>query len=85
MPTQTLVFEIESLILQSRTLALEDKQKLLDALPKMTDDQLAQMKQVFEEEKADVEKIVKQELVAWGQFHEALTSITAITKQKLAY
>lgn len=82
---QTLIFEIESLVLQSRTLTLEDKQKLLGVLSTLSAEQLQQMKAVFEEEKKDVEQIVKQELSAWNQFHTALATITEQTKNKLTY
>lgn len=80
---QSLKYELESLILQSRTLTLEDKQKLLTALPTLSQSQLQEMKAVFEDEQKEFERIAKQELIAWNQFHFALATITEKTKQKL--
>lgn len=85
MATQTnkLVFELESLILQSRTLTLEDKQLLLNSLSKLSEKQLQDMKAVFNDERQEYEQIAKQELFAWNQFHLALEGITNKTKQRL--
>lgn len=77
--------DLEVLILQSRTLALEDKQQLFQILPSLAQDKLKRMKEIFEEEKLEFEKIMKDELNAWHRFRVALQGIAQKLKQKLGY
>lgn len=74
MPTPKIT-DIETLILQSRTLALEDKQKLLKILPTLSEEKLARIKQTLENEKSEIEKISEEKIAAWNSFNSSLSTI----------
>lgn len=74
MPTSKIT-DIEMLILQSRALALEDKQKLLKILPTLSEQKLTRIQQALENEKSEIEKISEAEITAWDSFNSSLSTI----------
>ena len=72
---KNLAAEVEALIFQSKSLSSADKQALLSKLTGLTDDQLLQMKAVFEDENEKYTENDKRKAEDLKQLYQAILNV----------
>lgn len=74
---QSLLTDVEALVLSSRFLSFDDKKKLMYKLPQLNEEQLAKLQAIFVQEVEEWKRIDDMERMAWNGLATSLNAVVA--------
>ncbi len=74
---QSLLTDVEALVLSSRFLSFDDKKKLMYKLPQLDEAQLTKLQAIFVQEVEEWKRIDDMERMAWNGLATSLNAVVA--------